>query len=212
MMQRMPLLNERAPARRQRGVVMFIALIVMVALSLAAVALVRSVDTTNAVIGNLSFRMASILPGNLAVESAAAALFPDADIANVAHIPDKTNDLPAENYFASFQHSDDPRGVPAVLQKKSTAQALSKTLHDPSTQTDMAYVIERMCKSSGPPLSSGPGDPVPGGSCDLLLSKQPLGTTLGDPQIKIPAPPYYRVTIRVDGPQNTASFLQAMLQ
>jgi type IV pilus assembly protein PilX len=212
MMQRMTFLNGRAPAGRQRGVVMFIALIVMVALSLAAVALVRSVDTTNAVIGNLSFRMASILPGNLAVESAAAALFPDADIANVAHIPDKTNDLPAENYFASFQHSDDPRGVPAVLQKKSTAQALSKTLHDPSTQTDMAYVIERMCQFAGPPLSSAPGDPVPGSSCDLLLSKQPLGTTLGDPQIKLPSPPYYRVTIRVDGPQNTASFLQTMLQ
>jgi type IV pilus assembly protein PilX len=213
MMQPMTLLNGRASARRQRGVVMFIALIVMVALSLAAVALVRSVDTTNAVIGNLSFRMASVLPGNLAVESAAAALFPDADIANVAHIPDKTNDLPAENYFASWQNTDDRRGVPLVLQKKSTAQALAKTLHDPTTQTDMAYVIERMCGYAGPPLSNLPTDPVtPGSSCDLLLSKQPLGTTLGDPQIKLPAAPYYRVTIRVDGPQNTASFLQAMLQ
>ncbi len=221
MMQRMTLLNEGAAARRQRGVVMFIALIVMVALSLAAVALVRSVDTTNAVIGNLSFRMASILPGNLAVESAAAALFPDADIANVAHIADKTNDLPAENYFAWFQNTDDRRGVPAVLQKKSTAQALSKTLHDPTTQTDMAYVIERMCHQAGAPTGYGPADvsppapPPPAGpqgNCDLLLSKQPLGTTLGDPQISLPSPPFYRVTIRVDGPQNTTSFLQAMLQ
>src|SRR5207302_1311973 len=65
--------------RRQRGVVLFVALIIMVAMSLAAVALIRSVDTTSAVIGNLAFRQASVLPANMAVENAAAALFSDAD-------------------------------------------------------------------------------------------------------------------------------------
>ena len=45
---------------RQHGVVLFIALIVMVALSLAAIALIRSVDTTNAVVGNLAFRLFTI--------------------------------------------------------------------------------------------------------------------------------------------------------
>jgi hypothetical protein len=63
---------------RQRGVVLFIALIVMVAMSLAAIALIRSVDTTNILIGNLAFRQSSILPANMAVEQAAAALFPEA--------------------------------------------------------------------------------------------------------------------------------------
>jgi len=185
--------------------VLFIALIVMVALSLAAIALVRSVDTTNAVVGNLSFRMASILPGNLAVEKAAAALFPDADVATVAHIPNKNADLPAENYFASWQNSDDTRGVPAVLQKKSTAYALARTLSDPTTKTDMAYVIERMCQN--------PGDPAdPAANCDVLLPTNSPGTTVGDAQLALPPVPFYRVTIRVDGPQNTASFLQTMLK
>src|SRR5438876_4723947 len=75
----------RAPMRisRQRGVVLFIALIVMVAMSLAAIALMRSVDTTSAVIGNLAFRQASILPSNFAIEDAAAGLFSDANVANV---------------------------------------------------------------------------------------------------------------------------------
>jgi type IV pilus assembly protein PilX len=196
----------RVSRRRQHGVVLFIALIVMVALSLAAIALIRSVDTTNAVVGNLSFRMASILPGNLAVELAAAALFPDADIASAVHIANKNADLPAENYFASWQNSDDARGVPLVLQKKSTAYALAKKGSDPSTKTDMTYVIERMCQQPGPPVNAPPS------SCDLLLPKVPLGTTVGDTQINLPPDPYYRVTIRVDGPQNTASFLQAMLK
>ena len=112
--------NTRPSRRhRQRGVVMFIALIVMVALSLAAIALVRSVDTTNAIVGNLSFRMASILPGNLGVEKAAAALFQDADIASAVRIPDHNADCAAENYFASRQPGEDARGIPLKLQKKA---------------------------------------------------------------------------------------------
>jgi len=197
--------NVETPRKRQHGVVLFIALIVMVAMSLAAIALIRSVDTTNAVVGNLSFRIASILPGNLAVEQAAAALFPDADVATVAHIPNKNADLPAQNYFASWQNTDDARGVPAVLQKKSTAYALAQTLSDATTKTDMTYVIERMCQN--------PGDPaLDATKCDVLLPIASPGTTIGDAQLALPPVPFYRVTIRVDGPQNTASFLQAMLK
>src|ERR1700694_4797010 len=59
---------------RQHGVVLFIALIVMVALSLAAIALIRSVDTTNAVVGNLAFRLSSILPANGSIEQGGGAL------------------------------------------------------------------------------------------------------------------------------------------
>jgi len=79
------------PSRRQRGVVLFIALIVMVAMSLAAIALIRSVDTTNAIVGNLAFRLASILPANASIEQAASALFSDADIGDVGEFRvDKT--------------------------------------------------------------------------------------------------------------------------
>src|SRR3954462_15093002 len=112
----MSLRSHSAPGsrRRQRGVVLFVALIIMVALSLAAVALIRSVDTTSNVIGNLAFRQASILPSNLAVEATAAALFKDADPANAVNIADKTLNLATENYFATVQPNEDPRGVPQV--------------------------------------------------------------------------------------------------
>src|ERR1700730_13739035 len=93
----------RVPHQRQDGIVLFIALIVMVAMSLAAIALIRSVETTNAIVGNLAFRMASILPANASIEQAASALFSDADIATIVHIPDKNINVPAENYFACRQ-------------------------------------------------------------------------------------------------------------
>jgi type IV pilus assembly protein PilX len=196
------------PRRAQRGVVLFIALIVMVALSLAAVALVRSIDTTNAVIGNLGFRMSSILPANLAVESATAALFPDADPGGVVHIPDPTVDVPAQNYFASRQAGEDPRGVPVVLQKASTAATLAKALPpvdagSAGQATTVRYVIERMCVNPGP---------VTPANCNRLPPKGITGDTANDPALNPPPTPYYRVTVRVDGPQNTASFLQAMLR
>jgi type IV pilus assembly protein PilX len=196
-----------APQRAQRGVVLFIALVVMVALSLAAVALVRSIDTTNAVIGNLGFRMSSILPANLAVESATAALFSDADPLGVVHIPDPTAHVPAENYFASRQAGEDARGVPLVLQKQSTASTLPRVLPDVDAgsgqATKVRYVIERMCVSPGP---------VTAANCNRLPPKGVTGDTANDSALIPPPSPYYRVTVRVDGPQNTASFLQAMLR
>lgn len=202
-----PRIHMLPPQGRQRGVVLFIALIVMVAMSLAAIALVRSVDATNAVIGNLAFRMASILPGNLAVEKAAAALFQDADIANVVRIPDHNVDYPAENYYASVQPGEDARGIPAKLQKKSAYPFAVWTAADataPTAQaTEIRYVIERMCSAPGAPTIA---------TCDMLPPKVNAGTTIGDATLTLPSVPFYRVTIRVDGPQNTASFLQAMLK
>ena len=199
--------------RRQRGVVLFIALIVMVAMSLAAIALIRSVDTTNILIGNLAFRQSSILPANMAVEQAAAALFPEAAPTGVPAIADPTADLPAENYFASWQNSDDARGVPTLLQTRTNAAALAKTLDAldnnnanvaVANRTVVRYVIERMCLAPGPAKAS---------NCDMMPPKQNPGTTVHDESTATLNPiPFYRVTIRVDGPQNTSSFLQAMLR
>src|SRR5438270_9020178 len=101
----------------QHGIVLIIALIVMVALSFAGVALVRSVETTTAVVGNLAFRQAAVSPANLAVEEAAAALFLNASKTGVIGIPDKEADTPAENYYARVQVCpvtvpDCNRGIP----------------------------------------------------------------------------------------------------
>jgi type IV pilus assembly protein PilX len=203
--------RRRSPrSHRQSGVVLFVALIVMVAMSLAAIALIRSVDTTNAIVGNLGFRLASILPANGSVEQAAAALFSDADIATVVHIADKNNNLPAENYFAHRVAGEDSRGIPLVLQKKTTAAGLTKKFDAndtyggaAATDTQVTYLIERMCVDVGPPTTH---------NCDLVPPKGNPGDTLGDAGAALGSVPFYRVTVRVDGPKNTASFVQAMLR
>ena len=216
-------MNARHPRARcapignshHRGVVLFIALIVMVAMSLAAIALMRSVDTTSAVIGNLAFRQASILPANYGIEDAAAGLFLDVNVANVARIADVRVDTPAQNYYATHSQVagwDDQYGVPKPLQTKAAAAALTRSQADGAGNT-VTYVTERMCNPNAPVI---PADKSAANSwCDMMPPKQSTGTTINDPMVAlISAQPFYRVTVRVDGPPgtNTVSFAQAMLR
>jgi len=185
--------------RRERGVVLIITLIMLVVMSLAGIAVVRSVDATSAVAGNLALRQASIEPANLAVENAAAALFADATKAAVA-IPDPTADFLSQNYFAARQPGEDGRGVPLKLQEKSNFD-LPLVLSD-GAGNEIRYVIERLC------IAAGAATP---GNCETMLPAPATGGTVGEETLALPRTPFYRVTIRVDGPQNSASFVQAML-
>lgn len=200
-----PVLADSAPGRsagRERGVVLFVALIVMVAMSLAAIALVRSVDTTNRAIGNLAFRQAAIQPAALAVEDAAQALFKDQNKADKVLIADKDKDLADWNYYSFWQKTDDANGIPSELQKQKNF-TLKRTLKD-DAGNEIRYVIERMCVQAGPPLVD---------NCDLMPPKQTPGqTTNKENAVQLSRVPFYRVTVRVDGPQNTVSFVQAVLR
>jgi Tfp pilus assembly protein PilX len=202
--------RQRHLPQRERGIVLIVALIVMVALSFAGVALVRSVDTTTAVVGNLAFRQAAISPANLAVEQATAALFANAAKTGIATITNKEADMPAENYYARLQAGEDVRGIPVQLQKKANF-TLPKILYaDANKYFEVRYVIERMCIGTAPlPLTTANRFIY----CDMMPPKQGSGTTVGDTAPPdLPKIPFYRLTVRVDGPQNTTAFLQAMLR
>ena len=56
--------------KQQRGVVLFLALIALAILSLAAVALIRSVDTNTLIAGNLSFKQAATTSADAGTEAA----------------------------------------------------------------------------------------------------------------------------------------------
>jgi type IV pilus assembly protein PilX len=200
------MLRDAAPARavrpgigaRQQGIALFVALIVMVALGLVAVALIRSVDTTTSVVGNLGFRQASILPASRAVEEAVAALFEPPYV-----IADKDADDVAHNYFASIQAGADRNGVPRALQTLADYPSAARTLPDDAGNT-VRYVIERVCNAAGEATPT---------RCDLVAPAPIVGTTTGESnRVELPRIPLYRLTVRVDGPRNTVSFAQAMLR
>src|SRR3954468_13127900 len=102
----------RQPSQRrgQRGVVLFVAMIAILALALAGIALDRAV-TTDATIGaNLAARTYVTLLAADAVEHAVAALFETGSITN------RGADDIAHHYFASRQAGEDGRGIPRALQ------------------------------------------------------------------------------------------------
>ena len=201
--------RRRIASRRQRGIVLFIALIVMVAMTLAAIALLRSVDTTNVAIGSLAFRQASILSANYAVEAAVASLFADANNGG-PKIVDPTIDHPDLNYYATYRRTDNKSGVPIELQTMARARALKVQLED-DADNRITYVIERLCDDKS---AVKPADGVARLAwCDMTPPKPSPGTVVSNPHlIEVPPAPFYRVTVRVDGPKNTVSFLQADLR
>ena len=61
----------RIGARRQRGVVLLIALIVLVAMTLAGIGMMRSIDSGTLVSGNIGFREAAVATADTGVEAGA---------------------------------------------------------------------------------------------------------------------------------------------
>jgi type IV pilus assembly protein PilX len=196
--------------RRQQGVALFVALIAMVLLSLAGIAVTRSVETATAVAGNIAFRQGSIGPVNQAIETAVDALFKSKTIA----IQDM--DDTAHGYYALLQPAEQTNGVPDVLagdyvtmKVKYVAAGLPAVVADPVTQMEVRSVIERICSSAAP----SPW-PVTIGSCDTQPPKvTPVDTDNQYKPIPMPPIPNFRVTVRVDlANSNTVSHAQAFLR
>ena len=197
-------LQRFASRQRQGGIVVFVALIAVVLLSLAAVALMRSVHTGTMVIGNLAFRQAAMSMSTAAVETAVYDMFtPTKTIADLTN-----NDL-NRNYYATLQPGEDALGVPAALQSVGAYPGSFKMLtDDPLRSGNTArYVIERMC------VAAANNKVATGIECEMIPPKQnPGGTANEEENFVLPRIPFYRLTVRVDGPNNSVTFSQAMLR
>jgi len=207
--------RQRSPRRAQGGIVLFIALIAMVILSLAGVALLRSIDAGTSIGGNLATKQSTIGPINWAVENAVDAIF----TGGPGSIVDLFNHDLAHNYYANIQPGEMPNGVPAVLYGP-TPSAYPVTFQSKNDGTsnplyNIRWVIERMCQGSAPAPGPYFGDPLtPTGlqACDMMPPKLSNAGTAQEERASAPPVPLYRLSIRVDGPANTVTYAQAMLR
>jgi Tfp pilus assembly protein PilX len=195
----------RSPVRRaQRGVILFISLIVLVAMTLAGIALMRSVDTNVLIAGNLAFKQGTTAIADVGVEAARAWL--------QAPSGSLEQDQPgASFYWANWQTAlSDFIGATATTADDYDWTGAG-TAASPDPSYTIQYVIHRLCGSAGRPsdigtclqsavASSGGGG---GGSKGVVSYGQqalPSSSTI-----------FYRVTVRVTGPRNTVSYVQAIL-
>jgi len=195
----------RLAARRERGTILFVALIVLVAMSLAGIALMRSVDTNVLIAGNLAFRQGATAAGDWGVESARSWL-----AANTAKL---NIDQPgATFYWANWQQNLDLiANDPAKPDYDWTSNASpANDLGFDSAGNRVQYVIHRLCDVAGAPnvvqcvkSSISVSTAGTGGSNQV----QPVGGG----NVNIATVVLYRVTVRVTGPRNTVSYVQAVL-
>lgn len=192
------LLNPYKYSRRhQRGVVLIITLVVLVAMTLAAIALARSIDTTNIIAGNLAFKHTATLGADAGIEHAVNILLPSL----VGQTNCGVTSVCPQGYSSWRQPMQEPPYT-SWDGYWDGVKGRAITLNDPITGNTVSYFVEAMCNNNGqlhclksPPMVNGCN-----GSC--LNAQCTCGSTQRD---------YYRVTVRVSGPRNTVSFTQAII-
>jgi Tfp pilus assembly protein PilX len=181
-----------SPRIRQSGVVLFIALIVLVALSLAGLATMRSVDTAALVASNIGFRQAAVHSADQGIQTAynwiTGQVTGGVNMAN--------DDLP-NGYLSQVPTGEAPDWY---LQAASWANA--KFVGADASGNSVSYLIHRLC--------------TPAGECGQSQSTAAMsgeGVDQSAPNyLKSPPQTHYRVTVRTMGPRSTVAYVQTLMR
>lgn len=181
--------------RRQRGVVMFIALITLVVLTLTGLALMRTVDSGVLVAGNMAMKSSALRSGDAGIQAAANWLY----ITN-ANTPATLAATNAGGGYSAFGLTDD---ISCAGQTWTACWNTLSGVYTPvSLATDGAgntvqYVIQRLCDAAGRCSQSPQGlDPTNRDNRQRLIG---------------PGSTYYRILARISGPRGTVSLIQAVV-
>lgn len=192
------------PARRaraaQQGVVLLVALIVLVAITVAGIAMMRSVDTATLVTGNLAFEESATHAADQGIEAAMTML----DAKRTASALDG-NDA-AAGYFATLVLGDSPdRTTNQSWQEfwDSKLAAVAVKLPDEPFGNKIYYVVQRECPKTLPP---GAGNPCV--SSPAVTKASGNSEEAGEIELQAASQVYYRITVRVSGPRRTESYVQ----
>lgn len=195
--------------KRQNGLALLVAMIVLVVMSLAGIGLMRSVDTGFLISGNLAFRQSATHAADAGIEAARTWL-----LANSSAL---AADNSGAGYYATSQSGLDLTGNNTTtnssddLKWDMSAATTPTCLNGTIAGNTVCYIIHRMCDSAGPltgatcSTKSGAKGGSSLGSIRQMTTYQPGSwsnvTTYG----------YYRVTVRVAGSRNNVSYVQAFL-
>lgn len=218
----------------QRGVSLIFALITLVSLMLAAIALVRSVDSGSKILGNIGFQQDTTATADIAVAEATAWLTNATSDLTVSSGATKTS--PADSRTGFYARVIEPLDATGQ-QMTSAAQLTTRQLidwdldscayasgtspagcsiipHDVTSGTSKGtmarYVILRLCSADG---ASGTCSVPPTGGAASGSSKDECEvgnekcTRLGSSSGQ-----YYRIIVRVVGARDTTSFTETIVQ
>ena len=207
-------LNPYAFAFRSRGAVLPLVLIVLVVMMLGGVALVRSLDTSAMLSGNLAFKRESLNRTTVGLSAAFLQIKSDKFKNYSESSTGCDSTLPAASctdvaQWLSMNYSPrlletDGNGVPLILKDKTRFDAkFNSALNviDRSAGSEVRFLIERMCNGFGPSNEK---------MC-VVSDHFERGGSYRQEKPGAASLPMYRVTIRSDGVRNTQTYAQAIV-
>lgn len=192
---------------RQRGTVLFLALIVLVAMLLSGIALFRTADSGILTAGNLALQKSAVSQGDRGIEAASAWLEANAGTVLLHEDPTEAGYVDTPFYIANALN-DQPvagQGWLAWWNEYVATHTPAVLIPDSNTGHAVAYLIQRLCAANGESKEAGcarsPETETEGGSQDA-----------GKPgRYEKPGPVYYRIIARIDGPRNTTALVQVIV-
>jgi len=182
----------RGPQSRQRGYILILVLIALGAMMISGIALIRSMDTSQLVAGNMAARNATVHSADLGVQQAAAWIAAQAGAGTL------NTDAPANGYYAE-----------AVEEPWSSASfwaACAACTTTDAANNSVSWVINRMCTAAGSPNAVG-------NYCSTTSGSTSTGGSYSSDAINFAGSPiyFYRVTVQVRDSRNTTSLSQAFV-
>lgn len=184
--------------RREDGVILFVVLIILVVMGLGGAALMRSVEATNQVSGNLAFKIASVHAADVGIEKAVADLPSIVSSSADSKYPSgcsATSGTGCRYYPLAL--TVDWNGLPAGI-NWSIVQNISTT-----PDYAVRYIIDRMCSGVLPVTDVA-------GNCKTVAPSNGGTKKAGGVVFTRAGQVYYRITVRVDGPRATQSYVRAV--
>ena len=188
-------LHSWARARQQRGVVLFVALIVLVVMTLAGLALLRQMGVGTSIAGNLAFKENATSVADRGTEFARRWLIDNA--------PLTANDDFSKGYHSSWSGNIDPTSY------AWDTESLTVTAPEDVAQTGNTtqIIIHRLCATA----NMSALDPAQRCSDEMVSSPSKGGGSYGATSTSTSPAPFFRITARVEGPRRTMSYTQVLL-
>lgn len=180
------------PMRRPqsvRGVVLLVALVVLLVMTLTALALVRTTTTGSSISGSLAFKQTATTGADLGLEHG---------LAQLDQLSQNSAALDGNNASAGYFAQVDPKIAAKDLAWSSARQATA----DDGLGNQVHYMIHRLCSSTGPWNASGQSCVAPQSTGCPGSSDSPGGVLPCNDR------PMYRITARALGPRETLSYVQ----
>lgn len=203
--------------RAQRGVSLLIVLMALVMMSLAAVGLIRMVDTGTLVVGNLSFKQGATSAADGGAEAGINWLLQNGGGSMLI------DDMPDAGYYATSLEELDVIGrsnlVTRVLvdwndddcayaAENSYGRCIKPTSKNSSYGYTTSYIITRMCKTVGDPNATGNGCAKPMVTANNRTTSRDGNDYRNQALPPTASGPYFRIVVRSEGPRNTLSYTE----